>query len=120
MNTYIRFYKLPIHLRNEPLENLCCRMWQPLYGSKQGAHHFYRFMAEVMTSLGFTISNADKALYYKFNSDGSYLIMGSATDDFTIITDSDAMANNFLDNLGKQVELVRLGNIAWLLGTTVT
>ena len=77
-------------------------------------------MAEVMTSLGFTISNADEALYYKFNSDGSYLIMGSATDDFTIITNSDAMANNFLDNLRKQVELVRLGNIAWLLGTTVT
>jgi hypothetical protein len=75
-------------------------------------------MVEVMTSLGFTVSNADEALYYKFNSDGSYLIVGSATDDFTIVTDSNTTANNFLDDLGKQVELVRLGDITWLLGTT--
>jgi hypothetical protein len=76
---FLRFHKLPIHLQNKLLETLCCHMWQPLYGSKQGAHHFYRFMVEVMTSLGFTISNADEALYYKTNTDGSYLVVGSAT-----------------------------------------
>jgi len=95
-------------------------MWQPLYGSKQGAHHFHRFMVEVMTSLGFTVSNADEALYFKSNADGSYLIVGSAMDDFTIVADSDATANIFLDDLGKWVELVRLRKITWLLGTTVT
>jgi hypothetical protein len=117
---FLRFHKLPIHLQNEPLETLCCRMWRPLYGSKQGAHHFHRFMVEVMTSLGFTVSNADEALYFKSNPDGSYLIVGSATDDFTIVADSDTTANSFLDDLGKRVELVRLGKITWLLGTTVT
>jgi hypothetical protein len=73
-----------------------------------------------MTSLGFNVSNADEALYYKSNPDGSYLIVGSATDDFTIVADSNVTANNFLDDLGKRVELVRLGEIVWLLGTTVT
>ena len=77
-------------------------------------------MVGVMTSLGFTVSNADEALYYKFNSDGSYLIMGSATDDFTIVADANATANSFLDDLAKQVELVHLGNISWLLSTTVS
>jgi len=116
---FLRFYDIPVNLRDEPLENLCCRVLRPLYGSKQGAHHFHQFMVGVMTSLGFTVSNADEALYYKFNSNGFYLIMGSATDDFTIVADSGATANSFLDDLAKQVELVRLGNISWLLGTTV-
>jgi hypothetical protein len=73
-------------------------------------------MVEVMTTLGFTVSNADEALYFKSNPNG---IVSSATDDFTIVADSDATANSFLDDLGKRVELVQLGKIAWLLGTTV-
>ena len=72
-----------------------------------------------MTSLGFTVLNANEALYFKSNPDGLYLIVGSITDNFTIVADSDAMANNFLDDLGKRVELVQLGKIAWLLDTTI-
>ena len=65
------------------------------------------------------MSIADEALFYKFNSDNTYLILGAATDDFTIITDSNATADHFLDEFEKWVELVRLGQITWLLGTTV-
>jgi Reverse transcriptase (RNA-dependent DNA polymerase) len=72
-----------------------------------------------MTTLGFTVCSADEAVFYKFNPDGSYVIVPTATDDFTIISDSDKSANNFQDELKKHVELVRLGPISWLLGTTV-
>jgi len=95
-------------------------MWRPLYGSCQGAYHFYQFLLETLTNLGFTVSNADEALFYKFNSDDTYLVLGAATDDFTIVVDSDPTANRFLDEFEKQVELVHLGQITWLLGTTVT
>ena len=72
-----------------------------------------------MTTLGFTVCSADEAIFYKFNPDESYIIVPTATDDFTIITDSNKSANYFEDELEKHVELVRLGPISWLLGTTV-
>ena len=71
-----------------------------------------------MTILGFTVCSANEAIFYKFNQDGSYVIVPTATD-FTIITDSDKSANHFQDQLIKHVELVRLKPISWLLGTTV-
>jgi hypothetical protein len=95
-------------------------MWRPLYGSQQGAYRFYRFLLETLTDLGFTVSTADEALFYKFNSDGTYVVLGAATDDFTIGADSDPTADGFLDEFEKCVELVRLGQITWLLGTMVT
>jgi hypothetical protein len=70
--------------------------------------------------LGFTVSSADEAVFYKFNPDGSYIVLAAATDDFTIVADSISTANRFLDEFEKGVELVRLGQITWLLGTTVT
>ena len=72
-----------------------------------------------MTTLGFTVCSADKAIFYKFNPDGSHIIVLTATNDFTIITNSHKSANYFQDELEKHVELVRLGPISWLLGTTV-
>ena len=72
-----------------------------------------------MTTLGYTVCNADEAVFYKFNPDGSYVIIPTATDDFTIITNSDKSANHFQDELEKHVELIRLGPISWLLRTIV-
>lgn len=117
---YLRFYNLPSNLSHLAPRKLACRMWRPLYGSRQGAYCFYRFLFETLTALGFTVSNADEALFYKFNPNGTYLILGAATDDFTIVADSDPTADGFLDEFEKRVELVRLGQITWLLGTTVT
>ena len=116
---YQRFHSLPSNLSHLPPEKLACRVWRPLYGSRQGAHRFYKFLLENLTELGLSVSSADEALFYKFNPDNAYLILGAATDDFTIIADSDPTANRFLDEFGKRIELVLLGQIAWLLGTTV-
>jgi hypothetical protein len=66
------------------------------------------------------VSTADEAVFYKFNPDGSYVILAAATDNFTIIADANATANTFLDGLEEHVKLVRLGQITWLLGMTVT
>jgi hypothetical protein len=117
---YLRFYQLPPNLLHLPTEQLSCRVWRPLYGSRQGAYRFYQFLLETLSKLGFTVSTADEAVFYNFSSDGSYVILAAATDDFTIIADADTTANTFLDGLEKHVELVRLGQITWLLGTTVT
>jgi Reverse transcriptase (RNA-dependent DNA polymerase)/gag-polypeptide of LTR copia-type/GAG-pre-integrase domain len=113
---YSLFHQIPANLtKKSPV----CRLWRPLYGSKQGANRFRKFLVDVMTILGFTVCNADEAVFYKFSPDGSYIIVPTATDDFTIIADSNKSANNFQDELEKHLEIVRLGPISWLLGTTV-
>ena len=68
---YTSLHKLPADLLDIPLDKLVCRIWRPLYGSKQGAHHFYQFLIDIMRLLVFTICVADEAVFYKFNSDGT-------------------------------------------------
>jgi len=117
---YLRFYQLPSNLLHLPPEQLSCHVWRPLYGSRQGAYRFYQFLLETLLKLGFTVSTANKAVFYKFSFNVLYVILAAATDNFTIITDADSTADNFLNDLEKHVELVRLDQITWLLGTTVT
>ena len=97
---YSLFHQIPTNLNKKPL---ACRLWRPLYGSKQGANRFRKFLVDVMMKLGFKVCNADEAVFYKFNSDGSYIIVPTATDDFTIITDSNKSANDFQDQLEKDL-----------------
>ena len=72
---YLQFYQLPSNLQHLPMKGLACHMWQPLYSSQQGAYRFYRFLLETLTTVGFTVSNADKALFYKFESEALYIIL---------------------------------------------
>lgn len=116
---YLRFRDIPPNLAHLDPSQLVCRLWRPLYGSKQGAYRFYQFMSETLNKLGLTVSKSDDALFYRFNEDGTYIIIRAATDDFTIVGDCDATTDAFLDALEKHVELVRLGPINWLLGTSV-
>jgi len=60
---YLHFYNLPSNLSHLQPKQLACRMWRPLYGSRQGAYRFYRFLLETLTNLGFTVSNANEAFF---------------------------------------------------------
>jgi hypothetical protein len=103
---YLRFYQLPSNLLHLPPKQISCRVWQPLYGSNQGTYQFYQFLLETLSKLGFTVSTADEAMFYKFDLDGCFMIPAAATDNFTIIANADSTANSFLDRLEKYVELV--------------
>jgi len=116
---YTLIRKLPAHLLDIPPDQLICHIWHPLYGSKQGAHHFYQFLTELMCSHGYTICSADEAVFYKFNSDSTFIIYAATTDDFTIIADPDNSTDSSQDELSKHIELVKLGHIHWLLGNSV-
>ena len=50
----------------------------------------------------------------------TYVVLGAATDVFTIVADSNPTADGFLDEFEKHIELVHLDQITWLLGMTVT
>src|ERR1700689_3151326 len=92
---------------------------RPLYGTKQGAHHWYEELKKILTSLGFKVSVADEATFYKTDGD-KFLVIAAATDDFTIVTNSRALSTETKAQLNQHFELVDLGDINWLLGVSVT
>ena len=63
------------------------RLKRPLYGTKQGAHHWYEELKRILQLLGFKVSIADKATFYKVDGN-RFLVIATATDNFTIVTNS--------------------------------
>ncbi len=68
----------------------------------------------------FTISNVDEAIFYQIESATKYTIVTVATDNFTIIANSQEESNQFKQEIGSHFELVNLGSIHWLLGMHIT
>ncbi|GLB44027.1 hypothetical protein LshimejAT787_1502110 [Lyophyllum shimeji] len=58
-------------------------------------------------------------VFYIFEDD-HYTVLAIATDDFTIITDSDATAAQLKKQLNEHFEIVDLGPISWLFGVGIT
>ncbi len=100
-------------------KRVALRLKQPLYGTKQGAHHWYEELKRILLSFGFKVSIADEATFYKVDTD-KFLVIAAATDDFTIVTNSRALSTKTKADLNRHFELVDLGDINWLLGVSVT
>jgi len=90
-----------------------------LYGTKQGAHHWYEELKRILLSFDFKVSVADEATFYKVDGN-NFLVIATATDDFTIVTNSQSLSTKTKADLNQHFKLVDLGNINWLLGVSVT
>lgn len=95
------------------------RLCRPLYGTKQGAHNWYQEVVRILTELRFTVSNADEGLFFKIQEE-RYMLIGVATDDFTIVTDSDGTVNHFKQQIMEFWKISDLGLINWLLGIAIS
>ena len=114
---YHEFRDLPPNLQNS--RKIICKLCRPLYRTKQGAQNWYMEVVQVLTELGFTMSNADEALFFKIQGE-RYTLVGVATDDFTIVTDSDETVNKFKSQLTIYWKISDLGPINWLLGVAIS
>jgi Reverse transcriptase (RNA-dependent DNA polymerase) len=115
---YKQFHELPLEFKDKP--NVVCKWLVSVYGSKQGAHDWYTEVKKFFTDLGYSVSVADKAVFYKIDGD-KYMIIAAAMDDFTVIMDSINATNNLIQKqLPKCFEISDLGPINWLLGVSIT
>lgn len=96
-NRYEEFFEIPEHLKGQ---DVCAKLLKCLYGTKQAGRGWYQTLKATMISLGFTVSNADEAVF--------------------IIADSQEESNRFKREIGSHFELVDLGPIHWLLGMHIT
>jgi Reverse transcriptase (RNA-dependent DNA polymerase) len=115
---YKQFCELLTEFRHKP--NLVCKWLVSVYRSKQGAHNWYAEVKKFFTDLGYLVSDADEAIFYKI--DGiKYTIVAAATDNFTVIMDSINAANNLIQKqLPKCFKISDLGPINRLLGVSIT
>ena len=61
----------------------------------------------------------DEALFFKIQGE-EYTLVGVATDDFTIVADSDGTVNTFKRQLTEFWKISDLGPINWLLGVSIS
>ena len=115
---YDKFRQLPSKFMNRPMKTIILRLQRPLYGMKQGAHHWYEELRRILLLLGFKVLMADAAVFYKVEG-AKFVILAAATDDFTFIMDSTKSTALVKAQLNKHFELVDLGPITWLLGVSV-
>ena len=117
--TSLRQLPKPLQRQSHDGRRVVLRLKRPLYGTKQGAHHWYEELKKTLLKLGFVVSCADEATFYKVQGK-DFLVLAAATDDFTIVTNSRALSTKTKADLNGHFELVDLGNINWLLGLSVT
>ena len=114
---YTSFRELPAHLKGKA--NVVSKWFVSVYGSKQGAHDWYSEVKEFFIGIGYSVSVADEAVFYKLEKD-KFTFVAAATDDFTIIADSSNTANSLIHTqLAKRFEISDLGPINWLLGVSI-
>ena len=80
---------------------------------------WYLEVIQIFTLLGYTVSLADKAVLYKFGH-GTFSIVVVATDNFTIISESDGSTELLKQKFCKHWGITDLGPISWLLGIKIT
>ena len=112
------FRSLPAKFANRPTRTIVLRLRRPLYGTKQGAHHWYEELRRILLLLEFRVLAADEAVFYKVKG-AEYVIIAAATDDFTFIADSIESAALVKKQMNEHFELVDLGPINWILGVSV-
>jgi len=115
---YESFRELPPELKDKA--RVVSKWFVSVYGSKQGAHDWRAEVKDFFTSIGYSISAADEAVFYKIEGD-KYTIVATATDDFSVFADSSDTANFLIQKqLSEQFEISDLGPINWLLGVNIT
>ena len=97
-----------------------CDILVSVYGSKQGANNWYLEVKDFFTGIGYSVSIADEAVFYKIEDD-KFTFVAAATDDFTVIADSADTANFLIQKqMTQRFEISDLGPINWLLGVSIT
>jgi len=115
---YEAFCSLPTKFANKPRKTIILHLWWPLYGTKQGAHHWYEELRRILLLLGFRVLLSDEAVFIKVEGT-KFIIITTATDDFTFIDNSTKSTALIKSQMGEHFELVDLGPVNWLLGVSI-
>ena len=98
---------------------MVCRLRKPLYGLKQSARNWNARLHEVLTAMGFTRCEADRAVYIYTRGDVR-IIVPIFIDDITVAGTSTAANDKVVEELKSHFKLRDLGPTEFLLGIHIT
>jgi hypothetical protein len=117
---YAEFRPEIIEMQRNSKRRLITQVILPLYGSKQGGRNWRKRCTRKFLSMDYKVLEADHGVFYKVDvANGTYVIVATAVDDFTIIADSTASVEKLKADLADDFELVDGGDLSWMLGITV-
>jgi hypothetical protein len=95
--------------------NKVCRLHRALYGLKQAHRAWFAKFSATVSSLGYSISSYDSALFIRYTDRGLILIL-LYVDDMIIIGDDPTRILEFKQFLSHHFEMKDLGTLTYFLG----
>ncbi|KAG8484888.1 hypothetical protein CXB51_021392 [Gossypium anomalum] len=100
-------------------ENYVCLLRKSLYGLKQSPRQWYKRFDSFMTSHDFKRSSLDSCVYFKKNSDGSFMYLLLYVDDILIAAKDKGEIRKLKAQLSEEFEMKDLGPAKKILGMEI-
>ncbi|KAG8480706.1 hypothetical protein CXB51_025391 [Gossypium anomalum] len=100
-------------------EDYVCLLKKSLYGLKQSPRQWYKRFDSFMTSHDFKRNSFDSCVYFKKNSDGSFVYLLLYVDDMLIAVTDKGEIRKVKAQLSKEFEMKDLGTVKKILGMEI-
>nr|GEV68343.1 zinc finger, CCHC-type [Tanacetum cinerariifolium] len=100
-------------------ESKVCKLKKSLYGLKQAPKKWHRKFEDVVLSNGFSLNQADKCVYRKFDASGKGVIIYIYVDDMLIFGTDQDQVNKTKEFLSSKFDVKDLGEAEVILGIRI-
>ena len=97
---------------------LVCKLHKAIYGLKQAPRVWYEKLKSTLSSLGFSPTKSDNALYVKLH-EGKTVYILVYVDDILVTGDNDEEVNKIISYLNHTFSIKDLGNLNYFLGIEI-
>nr|GEU86069.1 zinc finger, CCHC-type [Tanacetum cinerariifolium] len=100
-------------------ESKVCKLKKSLYGLKQAPKQWHQKFDDVVLSNGFSLNQADKCMYSKFDASGKGVIICLYVDDMLIFGTDQVQVNKTKEVLSSKFDMKDLGEAEVILGIRI-
>nr|GFB74696.1 zinc finger, CCHC-type [Tanacetum cinerariifolium] len=100
-------------------ESKVCKLKKSLYGLKQAPKQWHQKFDDVVLSNGFSLNQADKCVYSKFDASGKGVIICLYVDDMLIFGTDQDQVNKTKEFLSSKFDMKDLGEAEVILGIRI-
>nr|GEU53750.1 zinc finger, CCHC-type [Tanacetum cinerariifolium] len=100
-------------------ESKVCKLKKSLYGLKQALKQWHQKFDDVVLSNGFSLNQADKCVYIKFDASGKGVIICLYVDDMLIFGTDQDQVNKTKEFLSSKFDMKDLGEAEVILGIRI-
>ena len=92
-------------------EHMVCKLNMGIYGLKQSGRVWHRTLRTQLEKVGFTSSDADSTIYFRFSANGSIKLSGWYVDDGLLAANSPQVMDRMITNIRGSFEIQDLGEL---------